>query len=154
MGEIKMTISESVKLPEGSIAAIKTRGLIGEQYIAISPGGDDENIKPGGRIKDTQSAVDIMGLVAKYAIGDVAEDDDDDDDDDDNDDGEVAGGSGCGGRQCTNRDCIAKSVPDSAPANAKICASLAKSAPDMAFKPSDYHGMPEECKPYVDPKCR
>ena len=58
------------------------------------------------------------------------------------------------GQQLTNADCIPTSVPDSAPANAKICVGLAKSHPDMAFTPNDYRGMPEDCKPYVNPKCR
>jgi len=58
------------------------------------------------------------------------------------------------GKQLTNADCIPTSVPDSAPTNAKICVGLAKSHPDMAFTPNDYRGMPEDCKPYVDPKCR
>jgi hypothetical protein len=56
--------------------------------------------------------------------------------------------------QLTNADCIPTSVPDSAPANAKICVGLAKSHPDMAFTSKDYQGMPEDCKPLVNPKCR
>jgi hypothetical protein len=58
------------------------------------------------------------------------------------------------GEPLTNADCIPTSVPDSAPANAKICVGLAKSHPDMVFTPNDYRGMPEDCKPYVNPKCR
>jgi hypothetical protein len=54
----------------------------------------------------------------------------------------------------TNADCFPRSVPDSAPNNAKLCASLMKSHPDMLFPKIDYERMPEECKPYVYPKCR
>lgn len=56
--------------------------------------------------------------------------------------------------QMTHADCFPKSVPDSAPSSAKICVSLAKSAPDMLFSKSDYNNMPEECKSLVPPKCR
>jgi len=58
------------------------------------------------------------------------------------------------GRQLTNADCIPTSVPDSASQWAKTCISLAKSHPDMAFTAKDYQGMPEDCKPLVNPKCR
>ncbi len=54
----------------------------------------------------------------------------------------------------TNADCFPKSVPKSAPSNAKLCVTLANSAPDMLFPKSDYDGMPEDCKPLVPPKCR
>jgi hypothetical protein len=59
-----------------------------------------------------------------------------------------------GGFGLTNADCFPVSVPDSAPANAKICVSLANSRPDMRFTPQDYQGLPEECKAIVHPECR
>jgi prepilin-type N-terminal cleavage/methylation domain-containing protein len=58
------------------------------------------------------------------------------------------------GPQLTNADCFPSSVPDSASTWAKMCIGLAASAPNMAFTPADYQGMPEDCKPFVDPKCR
>jgi hypothetical protein len=58
------------------------------------------------------------------------------------------------GGQLTNADCLPASVPDSASQWAKACISLAKSHPDAAFTPIDYQGMPEDCKPFVNPKCR
>ena len=54
----------------------------------------------------------------------------------------------------TNADCFPKSVPSSAPSNAKLCVTLANTAPDMLFPKIDYDRMPEECKPFVAPKCR
>jgi hypothetical protein len=57
-------------------------------------------------------------------------------------------------REMTNADCFPASVPDSASANAKICVGLANANPDMPFGPSDYQGLPEECKAIVNPECR
>jgi len=48
-----------VKLQEDAIVSIKTKGLIGEQYVEITPGGSEKIIKPGGQIRETQSAVDL-----------------------------------------------------------------------------------------------
>jgi prepilin-type N-terminal cleavage/methylation domain-containing protein len=54
----------------------------------------------------------------------------------------------------TNADCLPPSIPDSATQWAKACISLSNANPDTPFAKSDYQGMPEDCKPYVDPKCR
>jgi hypothetical protein len=68
----------------------------------------------------------------------------------------VAGGDDSASRDrgLTNADCFPSSVPDSASDLEKICVGLANSAPDMPFTPSDYQGMPEDCKSLVNPICR
>jgi phospholipid/cholesterol/gamma-HCH transport system substrate-binding protein len=45
--------------------------LIGEKYIEISPGGSEKIIQPGGRIRETQPAVDLEGLISKFAFGKI-----------------------------------------------------------------------------------
>lgn len=60
-----------VKIQEDAIASIKTKGLIGEKYVEITPGGADELIKPGGRIRETQSAIDIEELISNYVFGKI-----------------------------------------------------------------------------------
>lgn len=69
--DVEFRIREDIKLPEDSIASIKTRGLIGEQFIELSPGAARETIQPGGRIRETESAIDLHSLIAKYAFGEV-----------------------------------------------------------------------------------
>ena len=64
-----LNFPSSLKIQGDAIASVKTRGLIGEKYIEITPGGSEENIKPGGRIQETQPAVDIEGLISKFAFG-------------------------------------------------------------------------------------
>jgi prepilin-type N-terminal cleavage/methylation domain-containing protein len=54
----------------------------------------------------------------------------------------------------TNADCFPTSIPDTASVWAKACIGMAASHPESAFKPSDYKGMPEDCKPFVNSKCR
>lgn len=68
---IGITIDRGVKLQEDAIASVKTKGLIGEKFIQITPGGSGKYISPGGRIRDTESAVDIEELISKYAFGKV-----------------------------------------------------------------------------------
>ena len=66
-----MSIKTNVKLQEDSIASIKTRGLIGEKYIRINPGGSEKIIKPNGRITEVEPPVDIEELLSKYVFGKV-----------------------------------------------------------------------------------
>jgi len=61
----------SVKIQEDAIALVKTKGLIGEKYIEITPGGSEKIIQPGGRIRETQPAVDLEGLISKFAFGKI-----------------------------------------------------------------------------------
>ena len=62
---VEMTIQKGVALQEDSIASIRTAGIIGDRYIDISPGGADELIGPGGRIFETESAINLEELVSK-----------------------------------------------------------------------------------------
>ncbi len=68
---VEFTINENVKIQEDAIASIKTKGLIGEKFVQISPGASEEMIPPGGKIRDTESAIDIEELLSKYAFGEV-----------------------------------------------------------------------------------
>lgn len=53
-------------LPGDTSAGIFTSGLLGENYIGLSPGGDPEVLKPGDEIAFTQPAVDLLQLAGKY----------------------------------------------------------------------------------------
>ena len=66
---IIMNLSRDIKIQEDAIAAIKTKGLIGEKYIEITPGGSEKIIPAGGRIRDTQPAIDMEQLISNYVFG-------------------------------------------------------------------------------------
>jgi phospholipid/cholesterol/gamma-HCH transport system substrate-binding protein len=68
---VAFRIKDGVQLPEDSIASIRTKGLIGEQFVRISPGGAERNLLPGDEIKETEPPVDIMELIANYAFGKI-----------------------------------------------------------------------------------
>ena len=68
---VRIRIRSDVKLQEDSIASIKTKGLIGEKYIRINPGGSDRIIPPNGRIREVEPPVDFEELLSKYIFGKV-----------------------------------------------------------------------------------
>ena len=69
--KVRMTIRGDVKLQEDAIASIKTKGLIGERFIRISPGGSEKLIPPNGRIREVEPPVDLEELLSKYIFGKV-----------------------------------------------------------------------------------
>jgi phospholipid/cholesterol/gamma-HCH transport system substrate-binding protein len=68
---VVLRIDSDVKLQEDSIASIKTKGLIGERFIRISPGGSDRTIPPNGRLREVEPPVDFEELLSKYIFGKV-----------------------------------------------------------------------------------
>ncbi len=66
MAVIRMNIDPAVKLPTDTVAQITSEGLLGGQYLALVPGGDDRNIGPGGEIKFTQAPINLMSLLGKF----------------------------------------------------------------------------------------
>ncbi|MEL0035051.1 MAG: outer membrane lipid asymmetry maintenance protein MlaD [Gammaproteobacteria bacterium] len=58
--------SEYNELPTETSASILTAGLLGEQFMSLSPGGDDLFLMDGDRIYDTQSALVIEELIGKF----------------------------------------------------------------------------------------
>jgi len=53
------------KLPIDTSASILTSGLLGEQYVGLEPGGAEEYLRDGDRLKLTQSAVVLEKLIGR-----------------------------------------------------------------------------------------
>jgi len=68
---VTLRVNDGVKLQEDAIASIKTKGLIGEKYVRVSPGGSDKLIPPGGKIREVEAPVDFEELLSKYIFGKV-----------------------------------------------------------------------------------
>lgn len=64
----KMRISNEFKLPKDSSAAVQSTGLIGEKFLAVEPGGDEENMKDGDKIAFTQPSVSIEEMIGKFVF--------------------------------------------------------------------------------------
>ena len=74
-GRVTMEVNKRVNnLPSDSTASILTAGLLGEKYIGISVGGDDQLLKDGGTIHDTQSSLVLEDLIGKFLLNSVGKD--------------------------------------------------------------------------------
>lgn len=63
---VSMAIDRTVVLPKDSSASIFTQGLLGSNYIEITPGfADSEPLKTGDTLRDTHSAVILENLIGQ-----------------------------------------------------------------------------------------
>jgi len=68
---VALRTNEDVKLPEDTIASVRSRGLIGDKFILLTPGAADKYIASNGQIRETESPPDISDLIGKLVGGDL-----------------------------------------------------------------------------------
>lgn len=68
---VEMRIDKDIKIYDDAIASIRTSGLIGDSYINLDAGGAGDLLEDGDTIIETESPIDIIELISKYAFGDV-----------------------------------------------------------------------------------
>jgi phospholipid/cholesterol/gamma-HCH transport system substrate-binding protein len=68
---VVIRVQPQIKIAEDAIVSIKTKGLIGERYVNISPGGSERTVPPHGRLKEVEPPVDLEELISKYVFGKV-----------------------------------------------------------------------------------
>jgi phospholipid/cholesterol/gamma-HCH transport system substrate-binding protein len=71
VAKVFLQVRKGVRLTDDVIASIRTRGLIGDKYVLLKPGGSDRQIVDGGVIRETESAIDFEELISKYIHGNV-----------------------------------------------------------------------------------
>jgi phospholipid/cholesterol/gamma-HCH transport system substrate-binding protein len=63
---LKLIIDDNIKVPSDSSASITSDGLLGGNYVAVSPGGSNTMLAPGQSFAVTQSAINIEDLLGKF----------------------------------------------------------------------------------------
>ena len=70
---VTLAIEARHQFPKDSSLSILTSGLLGEQYVGITPGADEKNLVAGDRIGSTQSAVVLENLISQFLYSKAAE---------------------------------------------------------------------------------
>ena len=65
LADVRLSINPAYKLPDDTVAEIVSAGLLGDRYLALVPGGSEQTIPPGGRIKFTQAPVSLENLIGQ-----------------------------------------------------------------------------------------
>ncbi|HZJ94799.1 MAG TPA: outer membrane lipid asymmetry maintenance protein MlaD [Thiopseudomonas sp.] len=74
-GKVTMEVERRVDtLPVDSTASILTAGLLGEKYISLSVGGEEDVLVDGDVIYDTQSSLVLEELIGKFLMNTVNQD--------------------------------------------------------------------------------
>ncbi len=63
---VHMDIQKGIQVPTDSSMQVTQAGILGGQYISITPGGDDKMIAPGGFFENAQGSVDVNGLIQRF----------------------------------------------------------------------------------------
>ena len=63
---VRMEIKKGTKITDDTIASIRTKGVIGDKFVKLSPGGSDDLLKDKDVLMDTESAISLEELVSKY----------------------------------------------------------------------------------------
>lgn len=65
---VTMLIKKDIELQDDAIASIRTKGILGEQYIEILPGGSDVILAPGDEMLDTEPPFDLLSVLKNLVI--------------------------------------------------------------------------------------
>lgn len=65
-GVVTMQIQQDFRFPKDTVAKILTSGLLGDQYVGLEPGPDEQMVADGGRFSQTQSAVVLENLIGQF----------------------------------------------------------------------------------------
>jgi len=67
---VTLEVDEGVPLSTDSSAAIRTSGLLGDQFVALEPGAEEEDLRDGESFSFTESAINLDKLVGTMVHGD------------------------------------------------------------------------------------
>lgn len=64
-----VTIRDGIQIPDDSAIVVASEGLLGGNFVEISPGGSPFYYAAGDEILDTQGAVSLVSLLLKFVSG-------------------------------------------------------------------------------------
>lgn len=65
---VSMLIKNGIEIQDDAIASIRTKGILGDQYIDILPGASDEILNAGDLIMDTEPPFDLLSILKNFVI--------------------------------------------------------------------------------------
>ncbi len=64
--EVVLDLDASLELPVDTWARIRTSGVLGDQFVLLEPGSEDDILASGEIIEATESAISLEGLIGKF----------------------------------------------------------------------------------------
>jgi phospholipid/cholesterol/gamma-HCH transport system substrate-binding protein len=63
---VALDLDKRLKIPADTTASIVTTGLLGDRYVSLQLGGDEQSLQPGDELTFTESAVILERLIGKF----------------------------------------------------------------------------------------
>ena len=63
--DVTLALEKGIEIPSDSSASILTEGLLGSNYVSITPGYKDDRLKKGGKIDNTNPAIILENLIGQ-----------------------------------------------------------------------------------------
>ena len=70
---VSLSIDKTYHFPKDTFANIYTAGLLGEQYVGLEAGGEEEDLKNGDKIAHTQDAVVLEKMISQFLYSKASE---------------------------------------------------------------------------------
>lgn len=64
-----LSVRKNIQVPDDSAVVVASEGLLGGNFVELSPGGSPFYYQPGDEIADTQGAVSLISLLLKFVSG-------------------------------------------------------------------------------------
>jgi phospholipid/cholesterol/gamma-HCH transport system substrate-binding protein len=68
---VGLKLHQGLNIHEDAIASVRTKGIIGDKFVKLSPGSSEKLIPVGGKIINTESGIDLEELLGTYIHGKV-----------------------------------------------------------------------------------
>ena len=68
---VGLILHYELKVHDDAIASVRTKGIIGDKFVKLSPGSSEQFIPVGGKIINTESGIDLEELIGTYIHGKV-----------------------------------------------------------------------------------
>ncbi|MCB4810788.1 outer membrane lipid asymmetry maintenance protein MlaD [Methylovorus menthalis] len=70
---VTLKVDKRYPFPKDTFANIYTAGLLGEQYVGLEAGGDEQSLKDGDKISHTQDAVVLEKMISQFLYNKASE---------------------------------------------------------------------------------
>lgn len=66
LATVTLSVNDEIHLPKDTSAEITSESLLGGKFLNLEPGGDSQELAPGGTITITQSSISLEQLLGKF----------------------------------------------------------------------------------------
>ncbi len=68
---VTLALQSEIEIYSDAFASIRTRGIIGEKFMELSPGGSGDLLRTGDSILDTEAGIDLEQVISQFIHGSI-----------------------------------------------------------------------------------